>query len=81
MEKFPTFEKKICDEWAPGDLVRISNYRPDDDSSFTSYGFVVVGHSDKKQIEMFPVIKIYDIIRRKIIDTYSYNLEIISSKE
>ena len=74
-------EKKICDEWAVCYLVRISNYRPDDDSLHSSYGFVVAGRCNERQTEMFPMIQIYDIMRKKMIDAYSYNLEIISPKE
>ena len=43
MKKFSVIEKKICDEWVVGDLVRISNYCADDDSHHSSYGFVVAG--------------------------------------
>ena len=80
MKKFSVIEKKICDEWVVGDLVRISNYCADDDSHHSSYGFVVSGRCNEKQTEMFPIIKIYDIIQKKMVDAYSYNLEIISSK-
>ena len=81
MEKKSILGEKIFDNWGVGDLVCITTYQADDESNHLSYGFVIGAPPAQSQLDMFPSIRIYDINKRIAIDTYFYNLEIISSKE
>jgi hypothetical protein len=81
MEKKSIFKEKISDELGPGDLVSIATYHPDDETNHLSYGVVLCAPFEKTQQDMFPSVKIYDIKKETTVSAYSYNLELISSKE
>jgi hypothetical protein len=65
--------------WAPGDLVKINIH--DWDATPHSYTGIIVsveGGRIHKQMDMFPMIKVFNFNTGEVNKIYSYNLEILS---
>jgi len=74
----------ITRQWKVGDLVKISEL---DWNATTSYdkglGIVVSVTSGliSNQMDLFPVIEVYNLNTSKVSKIYSYNLEIVSASQ
>lgn len=75
-------QKPTDHPWARGDLVKINIH--DWDATPHSYMGIIVSVVDghmHKQIDMFPVIKVFNFNTGEVDKIYSYNLEILSAHQ
>jgi len=77
-----TSQESACTTWAVGDLVKISS-RAIDSLCCPDAGIIVSVETDRfyKQMEMFPMIKVFNFKTSQVNKIYSYNLEILSSRQ
>ena len=65
--------------WVVGDLVKINTH--DWDATPHTYTGIIVSVKDRrlhKQMDMFPMIKVFNFNTSEVDKIYSYNLEILS---
>jgi len=67
-------------EWVEGDLVKISSFR-DGARARVGYGLVSSAFYNEKQINIFPMVSVYNMSTQKIERHYVRDLELISKSD
>ena len=86
MEKNSSLEvhKPVTRQWKVGDLVKISELDWDATTSYNKGLGIIVSVTSgliSKQMDLFPMIEVYNLNTSKVSKIYSYNLEIVSSSQ
>ena len=85
MEKNSSFgEQKLSTrEWRIGDLVKISSH--DWDATPYNHGLGVIVSVEQgrlhKQMDLFPMVSVYNFNTHEVDKLYSYNVEIVSPRQ
>jgi len=72
--------KSTTRDWCVGDLVKINEHEWDATSYTKGLGIIVSVTTGliSNQMDLFPMIEVYNINTSKVSKIYSYNLEIVS---